>query len=94
MKVLVVYHSIYGHVLQLAKAVEEGVKSVSGVEAVFRRAPESLFETRVGILQVVRFLKPRAAPLLRKFVEAVVPTACDFPWVLDTSAPTTPTYLR
>jgi hypothetical protein len=40
MKVLVVYHSIYGHVLQLAKAVEEGVKSVFGVEAVFRRAPE------------------------------------------------------
>jgi NAD(P)H dehydrogenase (quinone) len=26
--------------LQLARAVEEGVKSVSGVEAVFRRAPE------------------------------------------------------
>jgi NAD(P)H dehydrogenase (quinone) len=40
MKVLVVYHSVYGHVLQLARAVEEGVKSVSGVEAVFRRAPE------------------------------------------------------
>jgi NAD(P)H dehydrogenase (quinone) len=40
MKILVVYHSVYGHVLQLAKAVEEGVKSVSGVEAVFRRAPE------------------------------------------------------
>ena len=40
MKVLVVYHTVYGHVLQLARAVEEGVKSVSGVEAVFRRAPE------------------------------------------------------
>ena len=40
MKILVVYHSVYGHVLQLARAVEEGVKSVSGVEAVFRRAPE------------------------------------------------------
>jgi len=40
MKVLIVYHSLYGHVLQLARAVEEGVKSVAGVEAVFRRAPE------------------------------------------------------
>ena len=39
MKILVVYHSVYGHVLQLARAVEEGVKSVSGVEVVFRRAP-------------------------------------------------------
>ena len=40
MKVLVVYHTIYGHTLQLARAVTEGVKSVVGVEAVFRRAPE------------------------------------------------------
>lgn len=40
MKVLIVYHSLYGHTLQLARAIEEGVKSVSGVEAVFRRAPE------------------------------------------------------
>jgi hypothetical protein len=35
MKVLVVYHTIYGHTLQLARAVEAGVKSVAGVEAVF-----------------------------------------------------------
>ena len=40
MKVLVVYHTIYGHTMQLARAVEEGVKSVAGVETVFRRAPE------------------------------------------------------
>ena len=40
MKVLVVYHTTYGHTLQLARAIEEGVKSVAGVEAVFRRAPE------------------------------------------------------
>jgi NAD(P)H dehydrogenase (quinone) len=40
MKVLVVYYTVYGHILQLARAVEEGVKSVAGVEAVFRRAPE------------------------------------------------------
>jgi len=40
MKVLIVYHTTYGHTLHLARAVEEGVKSVSGIEAVFRRAPE------------------------------------------------------
>jgi hypothetical protein len=40
MKVLVVYYTVYGHTLQLARAVEEGVKSVAGVEAVFRRARE------------------------------------------------------
>jgi hypothetical protein len=31
MKILVVYYSIYGHVLQLARAVEQGAKSVAGV---------------------------------------------------------------
>lgn len=40
MKVLVVYYSLYGHVLELAQAVVEGVKSVAGVEAVWRRAQE------------------------------------------------------
>jgi len=40
MKVLIVYHTTYGHTLHLARAVEEGVKSVAGIEAVFRRAPE------------------------------------------------------
>ena len=40
MKVLVLYHTVYGHILQLARAVEEGVKTVTGVDVVFRRAPE------------------------------------------------------
>ena len=40
MKILIVYHTTYGHTLQLARAIEAGVKSVAGVEAVFRRAPE------------------------------------------------------
>lgn len=40
MKVLVVYYSMYGHVLQLAHSVVEGVKSVAGVEVVLRRVKE------------------------------------------------------
>jgi NAD(P)H dehydrogenase (quinone) len=40
MKVLIVYHTTYGHTLQLARAIAEGVASVDGVEAVLRRAPE------------------------------------------------------
>ena len=40
MKVLIVYYSRYGHVLQLARAVEKGVRSVGGVEAVLRRVKE------------------------------------------------------
>ncbi|MCL5095981.1 MAG: NAD(P)H:quinone oxidoreductase [Candidatus Omnitrophica bacterium] len=40
MKILIVYYSRYGHVLQLARAVEAGAKTVEGIEVVFRRAPE------------------------------------------------------
>ena len=40
MKVLIVYYSKYGHVLEMARGVERGAKSVDGVEVVFRRAPE------------------------------------------------------
>ena len=40
MNILVVYYSLYGHVLQLARAVEEGAKSVAGVEVILRRVAE------------------------------------------------------
>jgi NAD(P)H dehydrogenase (quinone) len=40
MKVLVVYHSLYGHVLQLAHAVSEGAGNVGGVDASMRRVDE------------------------------------------------------
>jgi NAD(P)H dehydrogenase (quinone) len=39
-KILVVYHSIYGHVQALAKAVSEGVQETPGVELVLRRVHE------------------------------------------------------
>ena len=40
MKVLVVYYSMYGHVFQLARAVEQGAKSVAGVDVILRRVAE------------------------------------------------------
>jgi NAD(P)H dehydrogenase (quinone) len=43
MKILVVYYSMYGHVLQLAQAVAEGVKSVPGAEVVIRRVEDLPF---------------------------------------------------
>jgi len=39
-KILVVFHSIYGHVQSLAKAVADGVQEVPGVELVLRRVRE------------------------------------------------------
>ena len=40
MKTLIVYYSLFGHVFQLARAVEEGAKSVAGVDVRFRRVAE------------------------------------------------------
>jgi NAD(P)H dehydrogenase (quinone) len=40
MKVLVVYHSVYGHVQSMAKAVQGGAQEVAGVEIVLRRVRE------------------------------------------------------
>jgi NAD(P)H dehydrogenase (quinone) len=40
MKVLVVYYSLYGHTHALARAVEKGVASVAGTQAVLRRVEE------------------------------------------------------
>ena len=41
-KVLVLYYSMYGHVEKLANAVAEGARSVSGVEAIVKRVPETM----------------------------------------------------
>lgn len=39
-KVLVLYHSSYGHIETMAKAVAEGAASVDGVEVTLKRVPE------------------------------------------------------
>lgn len=40
MKILVVYYTLYGHTLQLARAVEAGARSVAGAEVILRRVQE------------------------------------------------------
>ncbi len=40
MKILVVYYSLYGHVLKLARAAAAGVQEVTGAEVVLRRVAE------------------------------------------------------
>lgn len=42
MKVLVVFYSMYGHVYQMAEAVVEGAKKVTGAQVDIRRVPETL----------------------------------------------------
>ncbi len=42
-KILIVYYSMYGHVLKMAHAVAEGVREVQGTEVVMRRVQELEF---------------------------------------------------
>lgn len=41
-KVLVLYHSMYGHVETMASAVAEGARSVAGVEVTVKHVPETM----------------------------------------------------
>jgi NAD(P)H dehydrogenase (quinone) len=42
MKTLIVYYSMYGHILKMAEAMAEGVREVGGAVAEIRRVPETL----------------------------------------------------
>jgi len=44
MNVLIVYYSLYGHIYQMAEAVQEGAGSVNGADVRIRRVPETLPE--------------------------------------------------
>ncbi|CEA05458.1 TrpR binding protein WrbA [Pseudomonas saudimassiliensis] len=41
-KVLVLYHSMYGHIETMAQAIAEGARSVAGAEVTIKRVPETM----------------------------------------------------
>src|SRR3546814_19597314 len=43
-KVLVLYHSMYGHVEKMAEAVAAGAREVGGVQVTVKRGPETMPE--------------------------------------------------
>lgn len=49
-KILIVQYSMYGHVYMMAEAVAEGVREVTGCEAVIKRVPETLSEEVLGMM--------------------------------------------
>jgi NAD(P)H dehydrogenase (quinone) len=53
MKVLIVFHSTYGHIFKMAEAVAEGVKEVAGAEVKILRVPETLPEEVLGKMGAV-----------------------------------------
>jgi len=56
-KILVVFHSLYGHIQQMAEAVAEGAKSVDGVEVEIKRVAETLSDEILGKMGAVESQK-------------------------------------
>ena len=48
MKLLVLYHSLYGHISTMADAIAEGARQVPGADVAVKRVPETLPE---GVLE-------------------------------------------
>jgi multimeric flavodoxin WrbA len=47
MKILILYHSLYGHILKMAQSAKEGAALVNGIEVVLRRAPDFPEDERI-----------------------------------------------
>ena len=46
-KILVLYHSMYGHIERMARAEAEGAGEVAGTEVVIKRVPETMSDEAV-----------------------------------------------
>ena len=59
-KVLVLYHSSYGHIETLAGEIAEGARDVAGVEVTVKRVPETM---PVDAMQAAHMKTDQAAPV-------------------------------
>ncbi|HSP57961.1 MAG TPA: NAD(P)H:quinone oxidoreductase [Halomonas sp.] len=71
-KVLVLYHSMYGHIDALAKAVAEGAKKVDGVEVTLKRVPETMNDEAFAKAGGQQFDTPEASPQELADYDAVI----------------------
>lgn len=72
MKILVVFHSIHGHIYKMAQAVAEGAKSVPGAEVKLMQVPETLSEEAIA--------KMGATETKGQMANVPVATADDLAW--------------
>ncbi|UYG02920.1 NAD(P)H:quinone oxidoreductase [Halomonas sp. LR3S48] len=71
-KVLVLYHSMYGHIDTLAKAVGEGVRQVEGAEVAIKRVPETMDPETFAKAGGKTFDTPEAKPLELADYDAII----------------------
>ena len=69
-KVLVLYHSVFGHIERMAGAEAEGAREVAGTEVAIRRVPESLSDDALRKMggkadQAAQIAKPEASTWAR-----------------------------
>ena len=72
-KILVLYHSIYGHVETMAQAVAKGAREVAGAQVDIKRVPETMSEEAVrGIGGKTQQAAPVATPADLANYDAIV----------------------
>jgi NAD(P)H dehydrogenase (quinone) len=72
-KVLVLYHSSYGHVEKLAQEIAAGARSVDGVDVTIKRVPETMSEDAMRAAGMkVEQAAPVASPLELGDYDAIV----------------------
>jgi len=57
MKMLIIYHSTYGHIRTMAEAAAEAAREIPGVEVALRRVPETLSDdilAKMGALDAAK----------------------------------------
>ena len=57
MKMLILFHSMYGHIRTMAEAAAQAAREIPGVEALLRRVPETLNDdilTKMGALDAAK----------------------------------------
>ncbi|TDO04618.1 MULTISPECIES: NAD(P)H:quinone oxidoreductase [Halomonas] len=61
-RILVLYHSMYGHIDTLARTVAEGAREVEGVEVTLKRVPETMDPEAFAKAGGQSFNTPEASP--------------------------------
>lgn len=60
MKILVVFHSLYGHIQTMARAIAEGAGEIEGAEVMLRRVPETLSDDIIAQMGATDSVKAQA----------------------------------
>jgi Flavodoxins len=68
-KILVLYHSLWGHIETMADAIAEGARDISGVTVDIKRVPESMpAETLAAVHAKLIKRRQRRTPMISRIM--------------------------